>query len=153
MERHLFNVEIYGRRGIEKRSQQPFPAKTALISICDHYRMPPTLKYKPGWRLSLVFDDIRLPEAYSHTLLYGFGCTAEDATWIASFLYGPARRAELIICQCEAGVSRSAAVAAAIREHFFGDGAVVLNDPMYDPNPHVYHMVLDALKRRQREQS
>lgn len=145
-------IEVCGRQGIEKLSQEPFTGKTALISICDHYRMPPTLRNKPTWRLSLVFDDIRLPEIHQNTLLARMGCSEEDADRIAAFVYAVNGKAERIICQCEAGVSRSAAVAAAIREHFFQDGASLFNDPLFDPNPRVYRLVLDALNKKQGEE-
>ena len=51
-----------------------------------------------------------------------------------------------IVCQCEYGQSRSAACAAAIREHFFGDGIEVFADYRYYPNQLIFNKLRAALK-------
>lgn len=49
-----------------------------------------------------------------------------------------------LICQCEAGISRSAAVAAAISLIYNGTDAWVFQDPKYCPNMHVYRTILNV---------
>lgn len=53
---------------------------------------------------------------------------------------------EYLICQCEMGQSRSAAVAAAVMEHYTGLPSDIFADDRYYPNRLVYATVLDALK-------
>ncbi|MBQ6494289.1 MAG: dual specificity protein phosphatase family protein [Erysipelotrichaceae bacterium] len=50
-----------------------------------------------------------------------------------------------IYCQCEAGVSRSAGTAMAIRDYYFNDGDVILKDWHYMPNYLLYYCVIRAL--------
>ena len=53
-----------------------------------------------------------------------------------------------IICQCEHGQSRSAACAAAIKEHFEKSGIEVFADYRYYPNQMIFNKLRDALSRR-----
>jgi predicted protein tyrosine phosphatase len=48
----------------------------------------------------------------------------------------------LIVCQCDAGISRSSAVAAALSKIYFDDDTWVFNDKQYRPNMHVYRTIL-----------
>ena len=70
--------------------------------------------------------------------------TEEDGRRVIDFLREHSDLVRLIVCQCEAGVSRSAAVAAAVcrilgtdDRHFFAG---------YAPNRWVYRTILDAAK-------
>ncbi len=68
--------------------------------------------------------------------------TPEDARAIISFVYAHLAEVELIVCQCEAGISRSAALAAALsrilqdEDHFFFEH--------YAPNDWIYRTLLEA---------
>ena len=53
-----------------------------------------------------------------------------------------------IICQCEHGQSRSAACAAAIKEHFEKSGIEVFADYRYYPNRLIFNKIYDALRGR-----
>ena len=55
-----------------------------------------------------------------------------------------------IIVHCDAGMSRSAGVAAAILESSGGNPARVFDSPYYDPNRLCYRVVLDALRNAER---
>ena len=50
-----------------------------------------------------------------------------------------------IICQCEHGQSRSAACAAAIKEHFEKSGIDIFADYRYYPNQLIFNKLRDAL--------
>ena len=54
-----------------------------------------------------------------------------------------------IFCQCEYGQSRSAACAAAIREHYFHDGIEVFADYRYYPNQLIFNKLRVALANEQ----
>ena len=58
-----------------------------------------------------------------------------------------------IICQCEYGQSRSAACAAAIREHFYGEGIEIFADYRYCPNQLVYNKLKAALDAELRQRN
>lgn len=67
----------------------------------------------------------------------------EDAEKIADFV--ERNKQNLIIVHCDAGISRSSAVAAAILLHYTGDDAAIFdNERAYSPNMWVYFKVLKA---------
>ena len=72
--------------------------------------------------------------------------STEQADEIAKFYFSVCDKVECIICQCEHGQSRSAAVAAAIIEHRSGEGVDIFADDNYYPNKVVFRRVLTALK-------
>ena len=65
---------------------------------------------------------------------------------LAEFIYDAKKDGLDFICQCEYGQSRSAGCAAAIREHFCGDGIKIFADYRYYPNQLVYNKVFEALE-------
>lgn len=70
--------------------------------------------------------------------------SAQLAADVASFLQRPDARPELFVC-CDCGVSRSAALAAAIRCADGGSDFSIWDDPNYMPNPLVYRLMCEAL--------
>jgi len=152
------NIEIESRYNIKNRALQPFPARTALISVTDKDCDFVALKNKPDYLLKMRFDDVS--DAIFEDLLgrkpteteilqltedyYMFN--DEQAAEIADFVKAIASRAELLICQCEYGQSRSAGIAAAVKQFLYGDGIEIFADERYFPNKLVYRKVLAALK-------
>ena len=53
-----------------------------------------------------------------------------------------------LIVHCDAGISRSAGVAAAVTEAEGGDPAGIFDSPYYEPNLHCYRLVLEVLKEK-----
>lgn len=70
--------------------------------------------------------------------------SAQLAAEVASFLRRPDARSKLFVC-CDCGVSRSAALAAAIRCASGGSDLPIWHDPNYMPNPLVYRLMRQAL--------
>lgn len=64
---------------------------------------------------------------------------------LARFIVNAVANGNRIICQCEAGVSRSAGVAKAIKEYFFGTGSEIDKDGSYVPNDLFFQCVLRAI--------
>lgn len=143
-------VSIYSRERIEKLIEKDFPEKTVAISFYDpapHYNSP---DYKPVdyskkedkvFYIPLRDIDIEILPDYNLTYETYF----PEAEELAKFIYDAVENRYDIICQCEFGQSRSAGCAAAIREHFYGDGVRIFADYRYYPNQMVYHKVYDAL--------
>ena len=154
-------IKITGREGIEAFAKQPFSPKTALISIADWGSDFAALEHKPEYLLQLQFDDIssedaedeferrmgRKPTEDERLLLSEefHAISGTQAREIAAFVNRVRGSARLLICQCEYGQSRSAAVAAAVIEHFQGRGTVVFADDRYCPSMLVYRKVYEAL--------
>jgi len=104
------------------------------------------LSSKPDYLLQLKFDDISA-DVFDE-LFDGYPALAdamrnakelnlfndEQAKEIAAFVKSILGRAELLICQCEYGQSRSAGVAAAVKQFFDKDGIEIFADDRYFPN-------------------
>ena len=124
-----------------------------MISISDpflSYRDGPFLTRENNLReiLFLTFCDAEEPGPD----VYGNQAGAEDLMQA-----GDARRirdllerhpdCDLIV-HCDAGMSRSAGVAAAVTEAEGGDSGEIFDSPYYDPNLHCYSVLLEVLKEK-----
>lgn len=49
---------------------------------------------------------------------------------------------DTIYCLCDAGISRSSAIAAVLSKYYNGDDSNILNDWHYEPNKHIYKLLL-----------
>ena len=151
-------ILIKSRVEIETMSQTQFPAHTALISITDAGLEFVELKCKPEFLLQVAFDDLdndifvdelgRKPnEEERQSLEEKYKMLSDSqALQIASFYYDHKDTISTLICQCEHGQSRSAAVAAAILEFRSRRGISVFSHDNYYPNKVVFRKVLSALK-------
>ena len=147
---------ILSRSAAEKLLQDGFPRNTFVISFYD----PPSkrtgqvsqpLDYR-GMPLDVFYvplHDIDLEILGEYGL--SFDTYFPEAPALAAFIYDAMENGGNIVCQCEYGQSRSAACAAAIREHFYGEGIEIFADYRYYPNQLVYNKLkaaLDAEKLR-----
>lgn len=135
-------IQVYSQWKLEELAEQPFDTPTALISIGGVDSAPPALLHRPQHMLRLEFDDARRSSGAKHLF------TPEQGKQIADFVYAHKDSVETLICQCLLGRSRSAAVAAAIREHFGLDGMELFIDGEHCPNLFVFSIVLNALEQR-----
>ena len=141
---------ILSRSAVEKLLQDGFPSRTVVISFYD----PPSkrtgqvsqpLDYK-GMPLDVFYvplHDIDLEILGEYGL--SFDTYFPEAPELAAFIYYAMENGVDIVCQCEYGQSRSAACAAAIREHFYGEGIEIFADYRYYPNQLVYNKLKAAL--------
>jgi hypothetical protein len=72
----------------------------------------------------------------------------DQANEIASFYMDHKDNISTLICQCEHGQSRSAAVASAIWEYRSKQGIKIFADDRYYPNKVVFRKVLAALQNK-----
>ena len=91
--------------------------------------------------LVLAFDDITHPD---RRRAFKPGHARQIARFVEAAAEGdpPAKR---IVAACDGGMSRSAAVAAALRLRFGQDDTPIWGDPAYRPNPLVFRTLLEAL--------
>ena len=140
-ERPTIEIEIESRESIELRAKEPFILPCRLISIADANDDFAALENEPIPILQLKFDDADESDELCEKRNM---MTDEQAKEIAEFIKSAGKR-DTLICQCEYGQSRSAAIAAAARQYFYGDGIDIFTDERYYPNRFVYRKVLDAL--------
>lgn len=148
-------IEIHSIQSLKKRAHKPFAPDTALISIGDFGKELPLLEYKPAHILRMEFDDVTPSEVdYESSERYAFRLFSEEqANQIADFVYRYWESRGTLLCQCHYGQSRSAAVAAAIKEHFHHNGIEIFADEQerYCPNVYVFRLTLRALRNREAE--
>ena len=151
-------ILIKSRAEIERLSQTQFTKHTALISIADEGLDFAELQNTPEFLLQISFDDVdndifvdelgRKPtddERRELEIKYNM-FTDTQALQIASFYFDHKDSISTLICQCEHGQSRSAAVAAAILEFRSRRGILIFSNDNYYPNKVVFRKVLEALK-------
>ena len=119
--------------------------KHVVISICCPHNDFPKLPEndKRLGLLQLKFVDLDKADdakqiGQEHLLM-----TEEQAKVILAFVDKYYNLIEAIICQCDAGVSRSAGVAAALSKILNGDDSWVFNSKEYIPNMYVYRMIIN----------
>ena len=151
-------ILIKSRSAIERLAQKPFPKNTLLISITDVGDVPVQLTNEPDILLRVAFDDVdndvivdevgadatneqRLKMEEKYNMI-----SSDLAYEIAKIYYENKDRISTLICQCEHGQSRSAAVASAILEFKSRRGIQIFADDRYYPNKVVFRRVLEALK-------
>jgi predicted protein tyrosine phosphatase len=132
------NIKIFSRQAIERAcARQDIDKVIAIISITDVFEPLANISTNQNIKncLRLQFDDVFEDEDAAM-------CQA-DADDIAEFLSNT--EFEELWIHCEGGVSRSAAVAAAISKHLYGDDMWVFQNPNYYPNLWVNKLTTEAL--------
>lgn len=136
-------VKCMARKILEKNINN-FDMPTIIISIRSIGDTPPKklfLHSNPQIKsfITLAFDDVTTYHANYYPI------TEQQARKIAKFVMRYKDSVEQIIVHCDAGISRSAGVAAAIAKYLNGsDDDFFVRSP-YTPNMTCYHKVLFAL--------
>jgi predicted protein tyrosine phosphatase len=132
------DVLVMSRETAKRWSYHPNDEITGIISITDPDKEK--VNFKNGF-----FDSV-LRVSFWDEESEDWGCIDYDSAHdIAVFIDKNKSRLDTLIVQCEAGVSRSAGVAAAILKALTGDDMQIFGNPKYSPNMKCYRMVLNAL--------
>ena len=118
-------------------------SRTAVILSSSHMQDETKLAGIPR-RLVLYFDDVTALGARS----YNDALAAQIRTFVdelAETASGEADRIDTLLVCCDAGQSRSAAIAAAISRYLGQDEWQIWDNPRYRPNPLVYQLTCKAL--------
>ena len=144
-------ITIMSRKAIEELIMDGFPDNVAVISFFD-----PKSKRTPKDYAPVDYTNVcsRVFPVAIHDIdieiLSDYGLTFEtyfpEATALARYIIKSVAEGYDIICQCEYGQSRSAACAAAIKEHYGKRGIEIFADYRYYPNQLVFNKLLCALK-------
>ncbi|MFC1596710.1 hypothetical protein ACFL5Q_02075 [Planctomycetota bacterium] len=94
--------------------------------------------------LQLAFADIRFPDPTCSKTVFDDG----RARRILDFVKDVWDRIDLLFVHCEAGTSRSPAVAAAISRICYGDDGPFMLPHLYEPNLLVYRKLLEVAEQR-----
>lgn len=151
-------IKIMSRRKIEDFCLNPMQEQTALISITDFDNTFANLKHKPQLLLQLMFDDVPVgdgfieeegrklsPNEIVELEKRYHSITDKQVEEIVEFYNFVKDSVDLLICQCEHGQSRSAAIAAAIMEYESRKGIEVFSNDWYYPNKSVYRKIIKKL--------
>lgn len=144
-EKKPVRFEIMSKLVLERTLTDWFSAPVepfVVISIASPGQAHPRLQHLHLLEvLPLVFHDVDQPVSYlpANTLFQ-----PQQAEQILDLLERHRQQVKLFICQCEAGISRSAAVAAALSLLVNGSDEHIWNDRRYLPNRLVYRLILDA---------
>ena len=134
---------ITDREGIEKGVL--VRSAYVVISIHDPARRPPRIRQQPGLRARLVlaFDDAEeIPGSAlpAEVVLM----SRHHAEQIRSFIEEHRAHVGAVVVHCEAGMSRSPAVAAGLCRAFGEDDQLFWQE--YQPNRHVYRLVTEVFR-------
>ena len=131
---YFMNIKVFSRKDCLKYIKENKNNNRAVISITDIKSQLPFKLAKENAVLFLQFDDEENGDC---------AMTPQHANTIVSFVKSLDDIVDELIVHCEAGVSRSAAVAAAISFSINGDDAEFFKFPYY-PNKLCYRLVLEA---------
>ena len=142
---------VMSRQMAIRYCHQPHETNSVMISISDpylEYESSPFTGTRSGVRaiLRLSFcdaDKVGGLSAFGRRVTVKDLISEDDAKTIAKFVRRHAE--EDIIVHCDAGISRSAGVGAAIEKWRNNDDSLYFDSGRYRPNMLVYRKVLEAL--------
>lgn len=138
----MIDIRILNRKEAKKFSYESHDFKTAIISITDTNKADVIFEKNEANGIKAVlrlkFDDVERDYKNEHCI------TKEDAESIVKFVNKNKNKVDKFIVHCEAGVSRSAGVGAAIMKALNGDDWDVFKNPLKCPNMKCYRTVLNA---------
>ena len=132
-------ITVMNRADAVRYSYRPQNERSAVISIStpnEEYNgnIYSSIYNKISGVLRLWFDDVES----------GQDCIQnEDAEKIKRFV--EAHKEDQIIIHCDAGISRSAGIAAALMKYYNGDDSSIFDNPRYCPNMLCYRTMLNVL--------
>lgn len=151
------NITIMNRGDAVRYCNKEHSEKVIIISISDPY-MIYTSKPHRG-KNNGVLDVLRLsfadadrvsePDVYGRVVSESDMMSNDDAKKIVEFLKKYPNTD--IIVHCDAGISRSSGVAAAIMKWATGDDSPIFKSYRYCPNTWCYRKTLEALMTQEKE--
>lgn len=137
----FLKLNILSRNKTEFLSYNHIDEPVVIISITDIDSQPAQFAENEQIKavLHLRFDDVDKEDSRA--------MTTNDADIIVLFCSEWLPQTNLIV-HCEAGISRSAGICAAIMKWYKGSDMAIFENKYYRPNIHCYREVLSAFERR-----
>ena len=134
---------VYSRQKAKSESYR-LKVPTLIISITDPLGSLNTFAQNQNIVsiCRVQFDDVTRENAAPDDILMN----VQDAQKIRDYVRAYMDKVECIIVHCEAGISRSAGVMAAIQKYLLGDDSAIFNSNLYLPNEHCYRMMTSAFE-------
>lgn len=146
------NVEVMSRTDAIKFCRKQHDTPSIMISVSDPYIAYTSAPFRTKENRVLAIQRLYFTDAdKAGTDVYGR--TVEESDLISSNDASLVKRLldrfpnTDIIVHCDAGVSRSSGIAAAILKAYTGDDSRIFNNPRYRPNMRCYRFVLDELTK------
>lgn len=146
------NVNVMSRDSAMRYCNEKHDNAVVMISISDPYITYPdspfcTESNKVVAIQPLFFTDADRPgkDVYNRQVSENDLITEFDA-WLVKRLLNLYPDTDVIV-HCDAGISRSSGVAAAILKAKTGDDSQIFNSPKFRPNMRCYRIVLDELMK------
>lgn len=162
------NFVVMSRRDAVQYSYVAHMETSVIISICDSYDLYPKFKRMSsnGIKdiLHLSFDDVQLPSGASERYIWKKDegllldtldnapyvvISEKDAKDIVSFVKKWHDKVDTIIVHCNAGISRSSGICAAIMKAMTGDDSQIFENSRYLPNTTCYKTVLEEFMKEE----
>lgn len=135
------SIEIHSRNTIQEINPE---TKHYIISICephkDFSRIPQNDKCI-GVLFQKYTDSEYADRLNEHSLF-----TIAQASQVWRKILEHREDLELLICQCDGGISRSSATAAAVSRIINGDDRWIFRSQLYNPNKLVYYTLLNVFR-------
>jgi predicted protein tyrosine phosphatase len=139
-------IKVLDRETAEIISGQIEKHGVFYISITDPNKKPAKINHSEKNILRLNFYDIEeqlvLPDGSIVEPMH-----KEDAEKVRIFLFNNKQDIELLIVHCEAGISRSAGMAAAISKYYNKDDMYYFTSGKFCPNMVCYRLTLEELMK------
>lgn len=146
----MINVQVMSRDDAIKYCKHSHDTPVVMISISDPYIQyfsgPSCTKQNKVLAIQrLYFTDADKPgkDVYGRSVEEADLITEGDA-FLVKRLLSKFPDTDVIV-HCDAGISRSSGVAAAILKVYTGDDSQIFDNPRYRPNMRCYRMVLNEL--------
>lgn len=147
---------VFSRREMQRYAWREHNETSVVISINSSseffLKIPHNPKNGIKKLLSLSFDDVDKKQ-YDDMIVDGYGSVVlmseQDAARIVSFVKKYKDSVDGIIVHCDAGVSRSAGVMAAIVKWLTGDDSKIFSDLRFHPNMWCYQLVLNEFMKEE----
>jgi len=147
------SIGVLSRFDASQYCKDPHKTDSAIISIStpniDYFylKVEPTDENRVVAILNLEFMDADRPgdnDVYGNPTTISDLMSDKDAKTVVDFV--ETYKDKRILVHCDAGISRSSAVAAAILKHYTGDDSMIFDSRWYNPNRWVYRKVLEAFE-------
>jgi len=145
----MMNFKILGYADI-----QDFENTVKEPHILIFFRTP-SRNYQPVYTSERCFDflgfcvhDIHAKDTEAWQRQGGVFFTRENANQILDFVDKYKNQVDLIVTQCDMGISRSSGVAAALSKILNGNNDDILNNLKFVPNDIIYKLILEEYRKR-----